>query len=121
MSLAWRHEDFNIERWSNSAFLPRNQQGDQNIGKNSPIFLKVAKKSPNPKKCQHDHTQTQFESPKHLLLTTLEALKYEQQTMFRNGLFRGKCKNLCKQKEAQNVAISLGSFIFFKIIMSFQK
>jgi hypothetical protein len=78
MSLAWRHEDFNIERWSNSAFLPRNQQGDQNIRKNCPIFLSL----PTPKKCQHNHAQTQYISPKHLHQSTFEALKYEQQTTF---------------------------------------
>jgi hypothetical protein len=58
------------------------------LEKKSPNFSKIAQKVANSKKGQNIHNKAQFESPKHLQQsskylqqTTVETLKYLQQTM----------------------------------------
>jgi hypothetical protein len=54
----------------------------KDLKKNSPNFSKSNPKSLQGKKGQNIYNKAQFESPKHLLQTTFETLKYQQQTMF---------------------------------------
>ncbi len=89
-------------------------QVDQKIGKKCPMFLKVAKTVANRPKMPKLYTEAQIECPKYLNKNNFETLKYLQQTMFWNDLFRWKCKSLLTEKVAQNVAISLGYFVFSK-------
>jgi hypothetical protein len=51
------------------------------------FFKKVAKTIAQPKNA---YIKAQFESQKHVKLTAVENLKYLQQTMFENCLFRVK-------------------------------
>ncbi len=63
-------------------------QGDQMIWKKWPIFQKVAKKA---KKSHNIYLKAHFESSKHLHQTSIETLKYLQQTMVWNCQFRWNC------------------------------
>ncbi len=65
------------------------QEGDQKISKKNAIFLN-SPKSCQVKKGQNIYNKAQFESPKHLQKITFETLKYLQQTMLWNCLFRWK-------------------------------
>ncbi len=60
------------------------------------------------------YTKAQFESPKHLPQSTFETFKCLQQTMHEIAYLGEIVVNLLKPKVAQNVAISLGYFIFSK-------
>jgi hypothetical protein len=62
-----------------------------------------------------------LESPKHLQQTTFENSKCIQRPCFETAYLGDNVIDLLNQKAAQNVAISLGYFIFPNIIMSLQK
>jgi hypothetical protein len=65
------------------------------------FWKKVAKTVTIAKKCQNIFTKAQFEGPRYLQQTTFETLKYQQQTMFWNCLFRWKSKNKSFAKRSQ--------------------
>jgi hypothetical protein len=84
--------------------------------KKLPNFSKSTQNCLQTKPCQNIYIKAEFESPKHLHQTTFETLNIH------NKLYLGENTiNLFKQKVAQNVTISLGYFIFKKIIMSLQR
>jgi hypothetical protein len=57
-------------------------QSDQKIRKKiCQIFQKIAQKVAKSKKGQNIYNKAHFESPEHLHQTTVETLKYLQQTM----------------------------------------
>jgi hypothetical protein len=59
------------------------------LEKKLPKFSKkIAQKVAKLKKVQNIYNKAQFENPKHLQQTTFETLKYPQQTMLCNFLFR---------------------------------
>ncbi len=62
--------------------------------KNLPNFSKSSPNGLQVKKDQNIYNKAQFENPKHLHQTTFETLKYLQQTMFWNCLFRWKWKTV---------------------------
>ncbi len=80
---------------------------------NNHPFLKkkVAKTVKKPK---HANIKAQFECPKHLHQAPSETLKYLQQLFLVTTYLAENVKHLLKQKWAQNIAISLGYFIFSK-------
>ncbi len=88
------------------------------IGSGWPEVFK--KKLPNFSRSSPKSLQTQknakieIESPKCRYQTTFETLKYLQQTILWTTLLRWKCNRFAWQKIAQNIAISLGYFIFSK-------
>ncbi len=67
-------------------------QGDPKSGKKFAQFLKSSQNSFQAQKCQNIYIKALFESPNYLHETTFETLKYVQQTMLRNFLFRQTCK-----------------------------
>ncbi len=89
-------------------------QGDQKILKNHPIFSKSCQNSLQAKKAKTSTTKLNLKALKHLHHIAFETLKYLQQTMFWNWLFKLKCNKFIQQKVAQNFAIYLGYFIFSK-------
>jgi hypothetical protein len=46
------------------------------------------------------YNKAQFENPKHLHQTTFETFKYQQQTMYRNCLFRRKWNKFASTKSS---------------------
>jgi hypothetical protein len=72
-----------------STFFNICHQSDQMLKiKKLPNFLKDSPKSRQVKKSQNIYNKAQFVNPKYLHQTTLKALKYLQQIMFSNCLFR---------------------------------
>jgi hypothetical protein len=101
MSIALNHGHYHgcyhteLRQWKHSLtskeYLPYSAlvQGDQKVRKNNlPNFSKSSPESLQVKKGQNVYYKAQFESPKHQHQTTFETLKYLQQTMFPNCLFR---------------------------------
>jgi hypothetical protein len=64
------------------------EQGDQKVRKKLTQFFKKYPKKSLGKNGQKIYNKAQFENPKHLHQTTSKTLKYLQQTMFWNCLFR---------------------------------
>jgi hypothetical protein len=65
-------------------------------------------------KPKHATIKAQFECPKHLHQAPFEALTYLQQPFLVTTYLTENVKHLLNQKVAQDVAISLGYFIFSK-------
>jgi hypothetical protein len=79
------------------------------LEKNQPNFGKSSQNSWQDQNCQNIYIKVQFESPKHLHKTNFETLKTTaNKPCFKAAYLGQNVKILSKQKEAQNVAISLG-------------
>ncbi len=89
---------------------PPVNQGDQKILKNCQIFQKIAQKV---KTGQHIYNKAQFESQRHLQQTTFE-LKYLQQTMLWNWLFRWKFNKFALTKSSPKSRHYFGLIILTK-------
>ncbi len=67
-------------------------QSDQMIRKKiCQIFKRIAQKVAKSKKAKNIYNRAHFENQKHLHQTTFKTLKYLQQIMSSNCLFRYKC------------------------------
>ncbi len=86
-----------------------------------PNFSKSSPKSLQGKRGQNICNKAQFESPKHLDETTFKPKNTYNKPCFETAYLGENVINLLQQKGAQNIPMSLGYFIFKKIIMSLQK
>jgi hypothetical protein len=79
-----------------------------------PNFSKSSPNSLQAKKGQNIYNKAQFESQKHLHQTPFETLNTYNKPCFETAYLGENVIDLLKQKVTQNVAISLGYFIFSK-------
>jgi hypothetical protein len=92
------------------------RKGDQKIGKKiRPIFQKVAKTVSKPKKAKISTTKLKLKAQNIYIKPLLKPQNTFNKPCFETAYLCENVINLLKQKVAQNVAISLGYFIFSKI------